>query len=41
MGGKYSDFVTELLEPDCGIDDQTFGSTDTEVWMKEDNALSL
>lgn len=41
MRREYSNFVAAVLEPNSGIDDQTFGPANTEVWMEEDNVLLL
>lgn len=30
-------FVAAGLEADCGVDDETLGAADAEVWMEEDD----
>ena len=34
---RYS--VATVLKPNCGINYQTFGTTDTEIRMNKENAL--
>jgi hypothetical protein len=41
MRREDGDFVTTRLETDGGIDDQSFGTTNPQVWMEEDDALLL
>lgn len=37
MVGVDDYFVAAGLEADCGVDDETLGAADAEVWMEEDD----
>jgi hypothetical protein len=41
VGGEDSDFVAEVLETDCCVDDEAFCAADAEVGVEEDYVLRL
>ena len=41
VAGEDGYCVSELLQAERGVDDESLCATDPEIWMEEDNALAL
>jgi len=41
MAGEDGYFVPNVLQANRSVDEETLGTTDAQVWMKEDNPLAL
>lgn len=41
VGGEDGDFVAEVLEADCCVDDEAFSAADAEVGVEEDYVLGF
>lgn len=41
VGGEDCDFVAEVLQAYCGVDDEALGAADAEVGVEEDDVLGF
>jgi len=39
MACENNHLVAEVLQANCGVDDQAFCPTDAQIWVKEDHIL--
>lgn len=39
MRGENGDLVAQVLEADCGVNDQSLSTTDTKIGVEEDDAF--